>query len=121
MYSSHTLPPCQRRVVRSVSVIAGPTCSAALANARVKSIGQCPPHNESIGTVTRADPRTIHPHEGDRRPRRLLLWTHPLGWEIRLLVNDMFTRSQVVRDPADIQRIANEWRDAMIRDGWRTR
>ena len=50
-----------------------------------------------------------------------LLWTHPLGWEMRLLVNDTFTRSQVVRDPADIQRIANEWRDAMIRDGWRTR
>ena len=49
------------------------------------------------------------------------LWTHPLGWEIRLLVNDTFIRSQVVRDPADIQRIANEWRDAMIREGWRTR
>jgi hypothetical protein len=49
------------------------------------------------------------------------LWTHPLGWEIRVLVNDTFIRSQVVLDPADLQRIANEWRDAMIREGWRTR
>ena len=49
------------------------------------------------------------------------LWTHQRGWEIRPLVNDTFSRSQVVRDPADLQRIANEWRDAMIRQGWKTR
>ena len=102
MYSSRTLPPCQRRVVRGVSVIAAPTCSAALANARV---------NRELFTLTRVT--------GVRAV--CSLWTHPVGWEIRLLVNDTLIRSQVVRDPADIQRIANEWRDAMIREGWRTR
>jgi hypothetical protein len=49
------------------------------------------------------------------------LWTHQLGWEIRLLVNDTFIRSQVVRDPIDLDTIALAWRDAMIAAGWTTR
>jgi hypothetical protein len=47
------------------------------------------------------------------------LHPHMLGFEIRLNVNDGLVRSQVLRDPGEIQAIADEWRTAMISEGWR--
>jgi hypothetical protein len=40
-----------------------------------------------------------------------------LGFEIRLNVNDGLVRSQFLRDPGEIQAIADEWRTAMISEG----
>jgi hypothetical protein len=49
---------------------------------------------------------------------RCTLWSHMFGYEIRLDVNDGLVRSQVTRDASQIQTIADEWRTAMLVEGW---
>ena len=46
------------------------------------------------------------------------LHSHIFGFEIKLIVNDGLVRSKVLRDPEQIQAIADEWRSAMLKDGW---
>jgi hypothetical protein len=121
MSDSHTRLPCQRVWSGACRSSQGPTCSVS-SNARCDLIGPCPFGNESIVQGPPKQIRELFTLTRTSGVRAVCsLWTHPCGWEIRLLVNDTFIRSLVVRDPTDIQRIANEWRVAMIREGWTTR
>ena len=49
---------------------------------------------------------------------RLTLHVHELGYELRLDVNDGPVRSQVTPDACWIKAIADEWRAAMLVEGW---
>ena len=49
---------------------------------------------------------------------RCVLWSHPLGWELRLDVNRTFVRSQVTRGSMEADTTAVEWRAAMVDEGW---
>ena len=49
---------------------------------------------------------------------RLTLHLHELGYELRLDVNDGPVRSQVTPDACWIKAIADEWRTAMLAEGW---
>ena len=49
---------------------------------------------------------------------RLTLHLHELGYELRLDVNDGPVRSQVILDACWIKVIADEWRAAMLAEGW---
>jgi hypothetical protein len=49
---------------------------------------------------------------------RCTLWSHFLGDEIKLDVNDGLVRSHVTRDASQIQTISDEWRTAMLQEGW---
>ena len=46
------------------------------------------------------------------------LWSHMFGWELRLEVNGTMARTQVARDFATTERAADEWRRAMLAEGW---
>lgn len=46
------------------------------------------------------------------------LWTHELGWEIRLFVAGEWQRSQVCRTQDEVFNTADEWRDALKAKGW---
>ena len=49
---------------------------------------------------------------------RLTLHVHELGYELRLDVSDGPVRSQVTPDACWIKGIADEWRTAMLAEGW---
>ena len=49
---------------------------------------------------------------------RLTLHVHELGYELRLDFNDGRVRSQVTPDACQIKAIADEWRAAMLAEGW---
>ena len=49
---------------------------------------------------------------------RLTLHLHELGYELRLDVNDGPVRSKVILDACRIKAIADEWRSAMLAEGW---
>ena len=49
---------------------------------------------------------------------RLTLRLHDLGYELRLAVSDGHVRSQVIPDACWIKGIADEWRAAMLAEGW---
>ena len=49
---------------------------------------------------------------------RLTLHLHGLGYELRLVVNDGSVRSQVTLDACWIKAIADDWRAAMLAEGW---
>ena len=55
------------------------------------------------------------------RPREAVaeLWTHEIGWELRLLVDGDFQRSQVCRSEDEVFTAIGEWRDALTAKGWR--
>lgn len=46
------------------------------------------------------------------------LVSHQFGWELRLVVNDALTRSQVCRSQEDVLETYERWRAAMIERGW---
>ncbi len=46
------------------------------------------------------------------------LHSHIFGFEVKLTINDGLVRSRVLRDPEQIQAIADEWCSAMLREGW---
>ena len=46
------------------------------------------------------------------------LWSHMFGWELRLEVNGTIVRTQVEREFATIERTSDEWRTAMLHEGW---
>jgi len=46
------------------------------------------------------------------------LWTHALGWELRLEINDDLQRSEVFRSQDDVLAVGEMWKAAMIEKGW---
>ena len=47
------------------------------------------------------------------------LWSHPLGWELRLVVDGGdLRRSQVVRLNDEILAVTEQWKTAMVERGW---
>ena len=54
----------------------------------------------------------------DGRTVRLVLTTHSLGHELRLLVGVEFARSQVCKTPEAVATTADEWRTTAIAKGW---
>jgi hypothetical protein len=47
------------------------------------------------------------------------LWTHPLGWEVRLIIDGKRDRSEVSRSQNDVLSTCQRWQAAMIEKGWR--
>ena len=47
------------------------------------------------------------------------LWTHALGWEVRLEINGDLQRSEVLRSQDDVLTAGEMWKAAMIEKGWR--
>lgn len=47
------------------------------------------------------------------------LWTHPFGWELRLMVDGEGLRaSSVVRSAQEIRTTADMWRSSLLEKGW---
>ena len=46
------------------------------------------------------------------------LWTHHLGWEVRLEINGDLQRSEVFRSQDDVLTAGETWKAAMIEKGW---
>jgi hypothetical protein len=46
------------------------------------------------------------------------VFSHPLGWELRLMVGQELVRFRVVRTEPELNATAIEWRDAMRIKGW---
>jgi hypothetical protein len=47
------------------------------------------------------------------------LWSHQLGWELRLVIDGgELTRSQVCRSNDEILDTQEQWRAAMVGQGW---
>jgi hypothetical protein len=46
------------------------------------------------------------------------LWTHALGWEVRLEINDDLQRSEVFRSQDDVLTAGETWKAAMLDKGW---
>jgi hypothetical protein len=46
------------------------------------------------------------------------LWTHALGWEVRLEINRDSQRSEVFRSQDDVLTAGKTWKAAMIEKGW---
>jgi hypothetical protein len=55
------------------------------------------------------------------RSARAALWSHQLGWEIRVLVGRQLetVRSQVCRSQDEVLGTAEQWEATMIAQGWR--
>lgn len=49
---------------------------------------------------------------------RCSLWSHQLGWELRLDLNGSLIRSQVARSHDQVTSTAAEWKSAMHDRGW---
>ena len=46
------------------------------------------------------------------------LWTHNLGWEVRLEINSELQRSEVFRSQDDVLTAGETWKAAMSEKGW---
>ena len=46
------------------------------------------------------------------------LWTHALGWEVRLEINDDLQGPQVFRSQDDVLTASETWKAAMVEKGW---
>jgi hypothetical protein len=46
------------------------------------------------------------------------LWTHHLGWEVRLEIDGDLQRSEVLRAQGDVLTAGEQWKAAMIEKGW---
>jgi hypothetical protein len=57
----------------------------------------------------------------NRREARAALFTHQLGWEVRLLVGTQLevARTQVCRDQEGVLKTGEQWKQALIAEGWR--
>jgi hypothetical protein len=56
----------------------------------------------------------------NRREARAALFTHQLGWEVRLFVGSQLevVQTQVCRDQEEVLRTGEQWKAAMIEKGW---
>jgi hypothetical protein len=58
-------------------------------------------------------------HSGSHELRAVcLLQTHQLGFELRLEVNGVFSRSQVCPSTNEVLETSEHWRTVMIQAGW---
>lgn len=48
-----------------------------------------------------------------------LVKTHPLGWEARMTIDEMFVRSEVSQEPAPILATGGAWCALAVSQGWR--
>src|SRR5687767_15284007 len=46
------------------------------------------------------------------------LWTHQLGWEVRLEINGDLQRSEVFRSQDEVLTAGETWKAGMIEKGW---
>jgi len=46
------------------------------------------------------------------------LWSHELGWELRLEANGELIGSQVCRNNEQVLTTTEQWKKAMIEKGW---
>lgn len=46
------------------------------------------------------------------------LWSHQLGWELRLFVDGEWHRSKVCRSQEEVFTTTNEWKAALVEKGW---
>jgi hypothetical protein len=53
-----------------------------------------------------------------QRAAECSIWTHPLGFELRLSVGDELLRSEVIRDQDALIRVQEAWRQALEAKGW---
>jgi hypothetical protein len=68
-----------------------------------------------------AGPRELGDHfrlEKNRNLARCAIWTHPLGWELRLLINEDLRQSQVCRSQTEVFDTAESWKAAYVAKGW---
>jgi hypothetical protein len=56
--------------------------------------------------------------KGRNKRARCALWSHPLGWELRLTVNGELVRSQAYRLEDALLRNLADWRDQFAAKGW---
>ena len=62
---------------------------------------------------------TLHKQSACRaREARCELWTHQVGWEVRLLIDGELQRSQVARSKRECLDVAEAWKAALIEAGW---
>ena len=55
-----------------------------------------------------------------QRSARSALWSHPIGWELRVTVDAELVRSQAHRLADDVVRDLASWRDQFVEKGWRS-
>jgi hypothetical protein len=57
----------------------------------------------------------------NRREARAALFTHQLGWEVRLLVGSQLeiVQTQVCRDQQEVLATGERWKAALVEKGWR--
>lgn len=53
-----------------------------------------------------------------RRSARCGLWSHPLGWELRVTVDGELVRSQAYRVAEDVLADSQQWRRQFAEKGW---
>lgn len=46
------------------------------------------------------------------------VFSHQLGWELRLMIGAELVQSRVVRSEPDLDATATEWREALWVNGW---
>lgn len=46
------------------------------------------------------------------------LWTHQLGWELKLMISGELHRSAVCRSQDDVLTAGEQWKAALVEKGW---
>ncbi|HXG72901.1 MAG TPA: hypothetical protein VNJ04_20080 [Gemmatimonadaceae bacterium] len=54
-----------------------------------------------------------------KRTARCALWSHWAGWELKLLVDEEMTQTQVCRAEDEVFSTWESWKAKMIEKGWR--
>jgi hypothetical protein len=54
----------------------------------------------------------------DRHRARCAIWSHPLGWELRVTVDRELLRSQAYRDADEALKDLDTWRAQFADKGW---
>ena len=49
------------------------------------------------------------------------VWSHDLGWDLRLLRDGELVQSQIARTLEDLVEVCGEWRREMTAQGWKAR
>ena len=62
---------------------------------------------------------TLHKASACRaRETRCEMWSHPLGWELRVSADGEFVRSEVCRSLVGYLDVADGWKGAFVEKGW---
>jgi hypothetical protein len=73
-------------------------------------------HPVSLGTAFELEKR-----KGARQLRALALQSHRFGWELRLEVSGLTSRTQVCRSKDEVLDTSEHWRAVMLKAGWTPR